>query len=99
MAGACLADLLAPAIAQAKEGTIVTRSQADVTSEKLPELKDAPGFADVFLIDDKPPAAGARVRQIALAATLDHLIHAGRPSCSMREDCSTRRRQLRASRR
>jgi gamma-glutamyltranspeptidase len=72
-----LSDLLAPAIAQAKEGAIVTRSQVDVTSEKLPELKDAPGFADVFLMEGKPPAVGARFRQVALAATLDHLAHAG----------------------
>src|SRR5215831_10609855 len=72
-----LTDLLAPAIAQAKEGAIVTRSQAGVTSEKLAELKDAPGFAEVFLIEGKAPAVGARVRQTALAATLDHLAHAG----------------------
>ena len=72
-----LSDLLAPAIAQAKEGAIVTRSQAHVTSEKLAELERAPGFADVFLIEGKPPAVGARVRQTALAATLDHLAHAG----------------------
>jgi gamma-glutamyltranspeptidase/glutathione hydrolase len=72
-----LTDLLAPAIAQAKEGAIVTRSQAHVTSERLAELKDAPGFADTFLIEGKPPAAGARLRQIALAATLDHLAQAG----------------------
>src|SRR5262245_55885497 len=72
-----LTDLHAPAIAQAKEGAIVTRSQAHVTSEKLAELKHAPGFADVFLIEGKPPAIGTRVRQTALAATLDHLAHAG----------------------
>src|SRR5262249_24651885 len=72
-----LTDLLAPAIAQAKEGAIVTRSQAHVTSEKLAELKDAPGFAEGFLIEGKAPAVGARVRQTALAATLDHLAHAG----------------------
>src|SRR6476660_7535415 len=61
-----LTELLAPAIAHAKEGAVVTRSQAHVTSEKLPELKDVPGFADVFLIEGKPPAVGARLRQIAL---------------------------------
>jgi gamma-glutamyltranspeptidase len=72
-----LNDLLTPAIAQAKEGAIVTRSQAHVTSEKLAELKDAPGFASAFLIDGKAPAIGARVRHAALAATLDHLAHAG----------------------
>ena len=39
--------------------------------------KDVPGFAATFLADGKPPAAGAVLRQPALAATLDHLAHAG----------------------
>ena len=72
-----VSDLLAPAIAQAKEDAIVTRSQAHVTSEKLAELKDATGFADVFLIEGKAPVIGEKIRQTALAATLDHLAHAG----------------------
>jgi gamma-glutamyltranspeptidase/glutathione hydrolase len=72
-----LGDLLAPAIAHAREGTIVTRSQARFTAEKLAELEDAPGFAPTFLLDGKPPEAGATLKQAALAATLDHLAHAG----------------------
>ena len=72
-----LGDLLAPAIAHAREGTIVTRSQARFTAEKLAELKDVPGFAPTFLLDGKPPEAGATLKQAALAATLDHLAHAG----------------------
>ena len=36
-----------------------------------------PGFATTFLVDGKPPAAGAVLRQRTLAATLDHLAHAG----------------------
>src|SRR5215469_13357804 len=63
-----LGDLLAPAIVHANEGTLVTRSQARFTAEKLGELKDVPGFAETFLLDGKPPDAGA---------TLDHLVHAG----------------------
>src|SRR2546423_10404886 len=35
-----LTDLLAPAIAHAKDGAIVTRSHAPATPEKLAELKD-----------------------------------------------------------
>jgi oxamate amidohydrolase len=72
-----LGDLLAPAIAHAREGTIVTRSQARFTAEKLAELKDVPGFAPTFLLDGKPPQAGATLKQAALAATLDHVAHAG----------------------
>ena len=36
-----------------------------------------PGFAQTFLLDGKPPDAGATLKQPALAATLDHLVHAG----------------------
>ena len=55
----------------------MTRSQARLTAEKLAELKDVPGFAAAFLVDGKPPAEGAVLRQRALADTLDHLAHAG----------------------
>src|SRR6516164_9323817 len=72
-----LADLLAPAIVHANEGTLVTRSQARLTAEKLAELKDVTGFAQTFLLDSKPPDVGATLKQPALAATLDHLAHAG----------------------
>jgi len=72
-----LAGLLTAAIRHAREGYAVTRSQARLTAEKLAELKDVPGFAKTFLIDGKPPAEGAVLRQEALAATLDHLAHAG----------------------
>src|SRR5262249_21653588 len=34
-------------------------------------------FAETFLLDHKPPAAGSVLRQGALAGTLDHLAHAG----------------------
>ncbi|HKF11257.1 MAG TPA: gamma-glutamyltransferase [Xanthobacteraceae bacterium] len=70
-------DLLAPAIAHAKEGASVTKSHARVTSEKLSELEHVPGFAQVFLIDGKPLNSGATLKQTALASTLEHLAHAG----------------------
>ena len=54
-----LPDLLAPAIRHATDGYVVTRSQARLTAEKLAELKDVPGFAPTFLVDGKPPEAGA----------------------------------------
>ena len=69
--------LLGPAIRHARDGYPATASQARFTAEKLDELKDVPGFAATFLLDGKPPAAGATLRQAALAGTLDHLAHAG----------------------
>jgi gamma-glutamyltranspeptidase/glutathione hydrolase len=72
-----LGELLAAAIRHAREGYVVTRSQTRLTAEKLAELKDAPGFAPTFLVEGKPPEAGATLKQSALAATLDHLAHAG----------------------
>jgi oxamate amidohydrolase len=69
--------LLAPAIKHAREGYTVTRSQARLTAEKLPEMKDAVGFRDAFLVDGKVPEEGALLKQSAFAATLDHLAHAG----------------------
>ena len=72
-----LPELLAPAIRHAAEGYVVSRGQARLTEEKLAELKDVPGFAPIFLADGKPPAAGTMLKQAALAATLDHLAHAG----------------------
>ena len=69
--------LLGAAIRQARDGYAVTRSQARLTAEKLAELKGVPGFAAAFLPDGKPPQEGSTLKQPALAATLDHLAHAG----------------------
>lgn len=68
--------LLEPAITSAR-GYGVTRSQAELTTSKLDELKSAPGFAETFLVDGKPPETGATLAQAALAATLEHLAGAG----------------------
>src|SRR5262249_28599563 len=69
--------LLAPAIQHARDGYTVTRSQARLTAEKLPEMAQAAGFRETFLLDGKPPEAGARLTQAAFAATLEQLSHAG----------------------
>lgn len=69
--------LLDAAIRFSRAGYVVTRSQSRLTTEKLPELKDAPGFAATFLVDGKPPETGTTLRQTALAATLEQLTHAG----------------------
>ncbi len=55
----------------------MTRSQARLTAEKLPEMGKAVGFANAFLLDGKVPDVGARLKQAAFAATLDQLAHAG----------------------
>jgi gamma-glutamyltranspeptidase len=72
-----LRTLLDPAIRHARDGYVVTRSQARLAEAHFDALKDVPGFAATFLADGKPPAAGAVCRQPALAATLDHLASAG----------------------
>ena len=69
--------LLAPAIAHARNGYAVTRSQARLTQEHLDELKDLPWFAPAFFDHGKVPAVGALLRQEQLAETLAHLAHAG----------------------
>src|SRR5262245_56682800 len=55
--------LLGAAIKQANDGYTVTRSQARLTQEKLPEMAGVPGFAGIFLKDGKPPEAGATLKQ------------------------------------
>ena len=72
-----LKELLTPAIAQARNGYAVTRSQVRLTQENFSGLKDVPGFAAQFLVDGKVPELGAVLKQQAFAATLEHLIHAG----------------------
>jgi gamma-glutamyltranspeptidase len=69
--------LFAPAIAFARNGYTVTRSQARLTQDNFAELKDVPGFAAIFLADSRVPAAGDSLKQAALAETLAQLAHAG----------------------
>jgi gamma-glutamyltranspeptidase/glutathione hydrolase len=69
--------LLAPAIKHAREGYTVTRSQARLTAEKLPEMDRAVGFKNTFLLNNKIPDVGVALKQTAFAETLDHLTHAG----------------------
>jgi oxamate amidohydrolase len=69
--------LLGAAIQRARDGYVVTRSQARLTVEKYAELETAPGFLGAFLIDGRPPEAGARIKQTAFAATLEQLVNAG----------------------
>ncbi|WP_019956077.1 gamma-glutamyltransferase family protein [Yoonia vestfoldensis] len=72
-----LADLLAPAIALARDGVAVTENQARTTREKLDGLRDVPGFAQAFLHQGQAPKAGHRLVQSALGRTLAQLATAG----------------------
>ncbi|HVI11658.1 MAG TPA: gamma-glutamyltransferase family protein [Pseudolabrys sp.] len=72
-----IALLLASAMGRAREGYTVTRSQARLTAEKLPEMEKATGFRKAFLLDGQVPEVGARLNQTEFAATLEHLAHAG----------------------
>jgi gamma-glutamyltranspeptidase/glutathione hydrolase len=69
--------LLAAAIAHARGGYTVTRSQTRLTREQYDGLKDVPGFADRFLVDGKAPDVGTILKQEACAATLAQLADAG----------------------
>lgn len=75
-----LTDLLAPAIALARQGIAVTRNQAVTTQEKIDGLRDVPGFADVFLNDGKAPQPGAAMKQTALGETLSTIAEHGAES-------------------
>jgi oxamate amidohydrolase len=69
--------LLGPAIRHAGEGVGASKGLADCVAAVASELKQVPGFAQTFLIDNKQPQRGDLIKQPALAATLDQLAHAG----------------------
>jgi len=70
-----LAEMLSAAIRHAREGFAIARSHAACAGSA--DLRSAPGFAETFLVDGKPPAQGSRLLQPALAATLEQLAYAG----------------------
>lgn len=72
-----LPRLLSDAIRHARDGVAVSCSQHRLTAQKLGELRGMPGFAETFLVDGQAPAVGARLRQPALAGTLEQLARAG----------------------
>jgi oxamate amidohydrolase len=72
-----LTMLLDAAIRQARDGYVVSRSQARLSTEKRDELAQVPGFSATFLPEGKAPEAGTILRQSALAATLEQLAHVG----------------------
>ena len=68
-----LGDLLGPAMAHAKNGYPVTRSQTHWLNFRREQIGDWPGFADVFLHDGKMPEPGSIFSQPALARTLTRI--------------------------
>jgi oxamate amidohydrolase len=72
-----LTDLLAPAIAMARDGVAVTANQSRTTAEKLSTLKGVPGFGETYLVAHEPPAPGHRLVQAALCDTLARLAEVG----------------------
>ena len=72
-----LSVLLADAIRFAREGCPVSASEARTVPNQAAALEAAPGFADFFRVDGKPPEAGAIRRNPALAACLEHLMEEG----------------------
>jgi oxamate amidohydrolase len=69
--------LLADAVRHAREGYRVAASEPREEPKEYEALERAPGFADTFLHEGKPAPAGSLRRVPALAATLEHLAHAG----------------------
>jgi len=72
-----LSRLLQDAIRHAHDGVAVTASQSTLTRDKLPGLIDAPGFAQTYLVDGKPPEVGHVLCQPALGRTLSQLAERG----------------------
>jgi gamma-glutamyltranspeptidase/glutathione hydrolase len=72
-----LSRLVEDAVWSAEHGFAVTRSQQDLTAEKLSELKDAPNFSATFLLEGELPREGRLMKLPALGATLKRLGVAG----------------------
>jgi len=75
--GLPLSRILRDAIDYADGGFPVTRSQAELTAEKLSGLLPISGFADTFLAEGKVPSEGAIMRLKPLARTLRQLADDG----------------------
>ncbi|MBW4047447.1 MAG: gamma-glutamyltransferase family protein [Proteobacteria bacterium] len=72
-----LTRLLRDAMRHARDGIVVTSSQAALTQSKIEGLKGVHGFAETFLIDAMPPACGQILRQPVLGETLQTLAERG----------------------
>ena len=68
-----LSVLLDPAATVADTGFILTEKQCEIIVDHLPDILPDSAISATFLADGLPPAAGHRVRQLALSATLRQL--------------------------
>lgn len=64
------ATLFEPAVRHAEAGFAVSPKIAELWRRGAERFADMPGFAETFLRDGRPPAAGERFRQPALARSL-----------------------------
>jgi gamma-glutamyltranspeptidase/glutathione hydrolase len=71
------AQTLGPAIRLAREGFPVDSRYTEMARQRLDLLEREPQAAAIFLADGKPPADGFRLRQPALARTLEALAGRG----------------------
>lgn len=71
------ADLLHDAIKLAREGYGQSVAEAKGEPFEFAALKEAPGFAETYLVEGKIPAAGTARKNPALADTFEHLVHQG----------------------
>jgi gamma-glutamyltranspeptidase/glutathione hydrolase len=72
-----LGELLAPAIALARDGFAVTPRLAALTAAALSDYRDETGWAATYLPDGAVPEPGTRLRQPRLAETLGRIAHDG----------------------
>ena len=72
-----LSDLLRDAVKLGLDGYPHSPSAARTVPFEYEALKQAPGFAEAFLVDGKNPEAGTLCKAEKLAATLEHLGSAG----------------------
>jgi oxamate amidohydrolase len=72
-----LADLLRDALAFAKNGYSVSRGESEIAPHQFAQLKEAPFFAESFLVDGKIAPAGTLRKSPKLADTLERLGEAG----------------------
>ena len=73
-----LARSLAPAIRLAREGFPVDERYRKLAEFRLDVMRDHPATRDLFLTDGEVPEEGHRIRQPALARTLETLAREGR---------------------
>ncbi len=70
-------QVLAPAIAYARDGFSVTQVTATHWAGGVDARREQPGWAEIFLVDGQPPKHGQKFRNAALAATLEKIAVGG----------------------